>query len=508
MKWNYEDYIKWLKNGHIINENVLELDISNHYIQNIDYINNLPMLQTLNFNGNQITQLNHINLPMLQTLNCDRNKITQLDNLNLPMLQVLYCGNNKITQLDNLNHPMLRKIECHTNKITQLDNLNLPMLQILYCCCNKITQLDNFNHPMLQKLVCEYNQLTQLDNLNLPMLQVLVCSCNKITQLDNLSLPMLERLECGYNKLTQIDMIGDHLNLPMLQNVNCYYNQITQLDNINLPMLQGLVCNNNQITQLDNINLPMLEELNCSFNQITQLDNLNLPMLQDLNCGDTQITQLRLQHVQNLRYIQYRNNMIEFIAPNLLRVINNTNQHIYTDSQNVHNHNIQECIRKSISNLINIPPTIQSLSDYIVNNTILTEQSKQLLFEYIEDKTVHSTLLITFEELLLHTMSVINKDKHADEILKIMNIELNDSLCKCYTGRMSRIINCLNGFSDLVQVQISESEQIGQIISIVKDMLIDKDEYTVEKHKELSRTELVNRGYSNDTIETWIAFIE
>jgi hypothetical protein len=200
--------------------------------------------------------------------------------------------------------------------------------------------------------------------------------------------------------------------------------------------------------------------------------------------------------------------MIEFIAPNLLRAINNTTQNVYTDRQNVHNHNIQECIRKSISNLINIPPTIQSLSDYIVENTILTEQSKQLLFEYIEDKTIISTLLITFEELLLHTMSVIDKNEHADEILKIMNIELDDSLCKCYTERMSRIINCLNGFSNLVKVQISESEQIGQIISIVKDLLSSKEEYTVEKHKELARTELVNRGYSNDIIEIWIAYIE
>jgi len=252
----------------------------------------------------------------------------------------------------------------------------------------------------------------------------------------------------------------------------------------------------------------MLQYLVCGSNQLTQLDNLNLPMLQELYCHNNQITQLRLQHVQNLRYIEYGNNVIEFIAPNLLRAINNTKQNVYTDHQNVHNHNIQECIRKSISNIINIPPTIQSLSDYIVNNTILTEQSKQLLFEYIEDKTIHSTLLITFEELLLHTMSVINKDEHADEILKIMNIELDDSLCKCYTGRMSRIINCLNGFSDLVEVQISESEQIGHIISIVKDMLIDKNEYTVEKHKELAKTELVNRCYNNDTIETWIAFIE
>jgi hypothetical protein len=358
--------------------------------------------------------------------------------------------------------------------------------------------------PMLQKLDCYYNEITQLDNLNLPMLQRLDCNHNELTQLDNLNLPMLQKLDCHCNKITQLD----NINLPMLQELYCYSNKITQLDNLNYPMLHKLNCTANKITQLDNLNLPMLEILYCSHNEITNLDNLNLPMLQKLFCNNNKLTQLRLQHVQNLRLIYYSNNVIEFIAPNILRVINNAKQNVYTDHQNVHNHNIQECIRKSISNIINIPPTIQSLSDYIVENTILTEQSKQLLFEYIEDKTVHSTLLITFEELLLHTVSVIDKNEHADEILKIMNIELDDSLCKCYTGRMSRIINCLNGFSDIVQVQISESEQIGQIISIVKDMLIDKNEYTVEKHKELASAELVNRGYNNDTIETWIAYIE
>ena len=462
MKWNYEDYMKWLDDGHIINKNVLELDISNHDIQNIDYINNLPMLQTLDCSSNQITHLDNINLPMLQTLDCSANQLTQLDNLNIPMLQ---------------------KLSCYYNQLTQLDNLNLPMLQDLICGSNQLIQLDNLNLPMLQNLDCDYNKLTQLDTHNLPMLEILRCGNNKLTQLDNLNNPMLQKLDCNSNK-------------------------ITQLDNLNTPMLEILFCGENQITQLDNLNLPMLQSLCCMTNQIIQLDNLNLPMLQELYCSSNQLTQLRLQYVQNLRHIDYSNNMIEFIAPNLLRAINNTRQNIYTDHQNVHNHNIQECIRKSISNIINISPTIQSLSDYIVNNIILTEQSKQLLFEYIEDKTIHSTLLITFEELLLHTMSVIDKNEHMDEILKIMNIELDDSLCKCYTGRMSRIINCLNGFSDLVQVQISESEQIGQIISIVKDMLIDKNEYTVEKHKELARTELVNRSYSNDIIETWIAFIE
>ena len=52
MKWNYEDYMKWLDDGHIINENVVELNISQHEhaIQNVDYINNLPINKNHNLN--------------------------------------------------------------------------------------------------------------------------------------------------------------------------------------------------------------------------------------------------------------------------------------------------------------------------------------------------------------------------------------------------------------------------------------------------------------------------
>ena len=46
---------------------------------------------------------------------------------------------------------------------------------------------------------------------------------------------------------------------------------------------------------------------------------------------------------------------------------------------------------------------------------------------------------------------------------------MSDSLCKCFTGRMSRLINCLNGFDELVQINISENEQIGQIIILVRE---------------------------------------
>ena len=106
------------------------------------------------------------------------------------------------------------------------------------------------------------------------------------------------------------------------------------------------------------------------------------------------------------------------------------------------------------------------MTEYILGNSILTETTKRLLIEYMEDKTVHSTLLITFEELLLHTISRIEINEEKDQILNIMNSEIQDSECKCYVGRISRLVNCLSGFDPLVNIQISDTEQIGNIISV------------------------------------------
>ena len=71
----------------------------------------------------------------------------------------------------------------------------------------------------------------------------------------------------------------------------------------------------------------------------------------------------------------------------------------------------------------------------------------------------------------------------------ILNDEITDSQCKCYTGRMSRLINCLNGYMDKVEIKISDTEQIGYVINAVE-------------------LELLNRQYNIDIIEQWIVHIE
>ena len=82
---------------------------------------------------------------------------------------------------------------------------------------------------------------------------------------------------------------------------------------------------------------------------------------------------------------------------------------------------------------------------------------------------------------------------------------MKDALCKCFTGRISRLINCLNGFDNDVVINISDNEQISQIIIITRNSLKD---YTIEKHKELIRKELLDRKYDEKTIEEWLSYIE
>jgi hypothetical protein len=89
-----------------------------------------------------------------------------------------------------------------------------------------------------------------------------------------------------------------------------------------------------------------------------------------------------------------------------------------------------------------------------------------------------------------------------------MNIEMNDSLCKCFTGRISRLVNCLNGFDVNIKINISTNEQIGNIIILIKNKLIFENNYNVESHKSLVKNNLLEKGYKLNIIEEWLEYCE
>ena len=116
-------------------------------------------------------------------------------------------------------------------------------------------------------------------------------------------------------------------------------------------------------------------------------------------------------------------------------------------------------------------------------------------------------LNITFKELFTAVMIEIDSlsmDLQI-EIQKRLNEEMQESECKCFTGRISRLVNCLSGYSNKVVIQISESEEISNIISIVmsKRGMKESDEI-----KEEVRMALKERGYEDTKIKEWLEYVE
>jgi hypothetical protein len=138
-----------------------------------------------------------------------------------------------------------------------------------------------------------------------------------------------------------------------------------------------------------------------------------------------------------------------------------------------------------------------------LSNPILTQTTKEALIEYSNCTDIHSIMGITFEELLKAVLIEIDTLENKDEIFEILNQEMADSICKCFTGRLSRLINCLNGFSDKVSIQISTNEEISNIIIVLKNKITDTCEL-----KKAIEMEMTERGYDKETIDIWIGYVE
>ena len=83
------------------------------------------------------------------------------------------------------------------------------------------------------------------------------------------------------------------------------------------------------------------------------------------------------------------------------------------------------------------------------------------------------------------------------EIQKRLNEEMQESECKCFTGRISRLVNCLSGYSYKVEIKISENEEISNIISII---MKKRGLKTIEILKEEISIALKERGYITEHI--------
>jgi Leucine-rich repeat (LRR) protein len=401
-------------------------------------------------------------------------------------------SSEKLKKLPDLSSLVnLQQLNCYYNELKELPDLSLLVnLTYLNCWNNKLKEL-----PDLSSLV-------NLTHLN--------CSGNQLTQLRDVS--SLVNLNCSYNELAQLPDLSCVVNLKYL---NCFNNKLIQLPDLSsLVKLEQLDCSYNQLAELpDFLSLVNLTHLNCSYNQLVELPNLSsLINLTYLDCSDNQITTIPQSIIscRRLEEFGHSNNPIDYIPPNIQRFIQRienteTVGDIYNDEQSVHRSSVTNSVKKSIENLMNDKRDLskEQMIKIILENDILSENVKLRIIQYIEDKEelVHS--MVTFEDLLEKIICRIACYSDPDELFRILNGQMIESECMCLTGRMSRLVSVLDGFSEDIRISIESSEVISSII-----LQITSIPGTVEEHKQLAKQKLLENEFKLEEIESWIEAIE
>jgi len=348
------------------------------------------------------------------------------------------------------------------------------------------------NLQQLQKLVLSDNQLAEIPKEigNLQQLQKLVLSDNLLAEIPKEigNLQQLRTLDLTYNRLAEIPKeIG---NLQQLQTLDLSNNRLTEIPKEigNLQQLQIFFLDNNQLTEIPKElgNLQQLLDFWLHYNQLTNIPIwiIYLPRLRDLYiCG----------------------NPVENLHPAIGRFLNNnkTNQNIYSDSQSVHNHNIEFTTNKSVIDFISSYKCKETDIDELINELNIPMDSKKVLFNYCKNEYIHSKLQLNYKEILLPVLDFIKNNVHKEELLNILCQEIQDSQGKCFQGRISRTINILNGYHEAININISDNEQIGNLIINLQKKYSDQS-----KLEEIFIKEMQERNYTNEIIKEWINYIQ
>lgn len=139
----------------------------------------LAGIDNLRMDGYGVRDLTGIEyFPILDWLNCNNNELTEISPKQIPNLILLDCESNQLKNLDLSQWENLTYLFCSDNELKDLDTSNNPELYYLYCSNNLLPSLDLSKNRELYELECSNNRLTSLDLTNNLGLEILTCYGN------------------------------------------------------------------------------------------------------------------------------------------------------------------------------------------------------------------------------------------------------------------------------------------------------------------------------------------
>jgi Leucine-rich repeat (LRR) protein len=453
-------------------------------------------------------------------------------------------SNNKLERLpDDLLLPECAYFYAGTNRLTKLPkNLLLPKCIEVHLVQNNLRVWPESIHgqPSCRYINLACNQLQSLpENMDFPECKTFSVGWNSsLTSLPRgLGLPRCRNFFAGFCALTSIP---PDLMLPNCTKIILQENFIKELPerlSVSLGNVTYFELNNNRLEKLpENLNLLKCKTFDVERNCLQSLPSIRLPVVEYIDVSGNDIREIPPQFYEfpRLRELHYSENPNLIQSVQFLRFIENLNLRlsslVWENRENVHEHRIQMSLRESIHRIMSrkdllvlacpekgsnstLPPenctTMEKLRDIIGKLPIINPSNKQFLLEFIEDETIHSTLCVKISDVLFAVLQIIEKDfdrETQNEIYNCLDSEIRDSVGKCFTGKITRLVNALNGFSSLVHIGMSDVDFIISVIKNAKQEL--GQEYTIQKHIEIVRGRLQAEKFSEQVIQDWLDHIE
>lgn len=160
-------------------------------------------------------------------------------------------------------------------------------------------------------------------------------------------------------------------------------------------------------------------------------------------------------------------------------------QTIYSDSQNVHDHNINETVLSAVNTLVNTKNNTISNSD--VNHELIKyypeyEKKKVIIQKSLDRIKTDGTIFrndITLSKAYDKVIEYIDNSKYKSELYKRLGEELIEMNGLCSTGFLSRLLNVIQGFPELPEsltLNINPKDEIYSNIQTYLNKEIMDDE--------------------------------
>lgn len=475
-----------------------------------------------------------------------KNKLRSLPNgLCLLSCKEFILCDNKLDRLpDDLELPACVLFSVGKNNLTELSKtLLLPNCKKICMVENKLGEWPEAirGHPTCEFINVSYNKLESLpENMDFPECKDFLIGFNPLLK----TIPKgLGLVHCEYLYVANCSLtsIPSDLTLPSCKKMTLRCNLLTELPEnlyMSLDRLEFFGLNNNRLERIpDNLRLPKCKYFAVDFNLLQNLPDIYMPEIEVINLIENDIQEIPISFYEfrRLRTLLYYDNPNLRQTTQFLRFIDSLGKRppltaVWDNRENVHEHKIQMSLRESIYRimsrrdllaLVNAENEFQShsqsqksgslelLKEMVNKLPVIKSSNKEYLLDFISDETIHSTLFVKISDVLFAVLQIIEKDFNTEtqtEIYKCLDSEIRDSVGKCFTGKITRIVNALNGFSSLVQIGMNETDFIVSVIQNAKQEL--GDQYTLERHIEKVKERLRAEKFPEQVIQEWTENIE